>query len=147
MNNALLNNLEAGLPEESRQQLQQTKSGNRQLIKGVDQLLRNPRKKGSTVKQQKQQNRPKVQTEKLSVGETFKRFTPFLKVYTTYINGYSDAAKTLKEARKRNPQFEKWLKEQKKRPECKNLDLASFVVMPVQRIPRYRINLIIVKFY
>jgi hypothetical protein len=137
LNNALLTNLKAGMSEENHQPPQHQKSDNKLKL---DQLLKKPRKKGSTVKAEKSPNKttPTIQAEKLSVGETFKRFTPFLKVYTDYINGYSDASKTLKEARKKNPQFEKWLKEQKKRPECKNLDLASFVVMPVQRIPRYR---------
>lgn len=74
-----------------------------------------------------------------SLGEAFKKITPFLKVYTTYITNYSVAAKTLKECRQQNQQLDSYFKKCKEsKPECRGLDVTSFMILPIQRIPRYK---------
>ena len=77
-----------------------------------------------------------------TIGEAFKKVTPFLKIYTSYITNYSQATKTLKECRTANPELDKFLKKSKETiKECRGLDLSSFLILPIQRIPRYELLL------
>jgi hypothetical protein len=60
---------------------------------------------------------------------------PFLKVYTGYVNNYDQALATLEQCKK-NPQFEEFLNHTKNLPNVDH-DLPSYLIMPIQRIPRY----------
>jgi len=73
------------------------------------------------------------------LGDIFKKIVGFLKVYTNYVQNYGNAIATLEELKK-NKHFASWL-EQTRQKEGVNLDLGSFLIMPVQRVPRYNLLL------
>eukprot|EP00005_Dracoamoeba_jomungandri_P004382 CAMPEP_0174257918 /NCGR_PEP_ID=MMETSP0439-20130205/7015_1 /TAXON_ID=0 /ORGANISM="Stereomyxa ramosa, Strain Chinc5" /LENGTH=553 /DNA_ID=CAMNT_0015341225 /DNA_START=122 /DNA_END=1783 /DNA_ORIENTATION=+ len=62
-------------------------------------------------------------------------------MYTLYINSFDSADERLKTLRKRNSDFDMFVEESKNRPECKKLDLISFLITPIQRLPRYEMLL------
>ena len=75
---------------------------------------------------------------KEGVGAMFKTFAPFLKMYTQYVNNHEIATKSLNEleAKKKS----KWIALNEKAmsdPRNKGLNLSSYLIMPVQRVPRY----------
>ncbi|KAJ3081676.1 hypothetical protein HK102_002203 [Quaeritorhiza haematococci] len=41
----------------------------------------------------------------------------------------------------KNPHFSRWLKERSSKRECKGLSIQGYLIMPVQRIPRYKLLL------
>ncbi|KAH3762712.1 Guanine exchange factor for Rac 30 [Pelomyxa schiedti] len=85
------------------------------------------------------QLRTAVQTDPESpkLGPTFLFICGFLKVYNIYVSNYETAVNTLTEMQKNSPEFVEWLETTQKKPECQNLDIYSFLIQPVQRIPRY----------
>ncbi|KAJ4458017.1 putative RhoGEF domain [Paratrimastix pyriformis] len=62
---------------------------------------------------------------------------PFMKMYTSYVNGFMNSLQTLKEARNNNNSLKNFLKKQQQK--FGNLD--SLMIQPVQRIPRYELLL------
>jgi len=77
-----------------------------------------------------------LKSEKKSIGKIFLAICDFLKVYTVYVNNYSVSFDTLRIAMT-NKHFQAFLEKQKLSPESNQLDFASFLIMPIQRIPRY----------
>eukprot|EP01080_Neovahlkampfia_damariscottae_P003202 gene3202-5518_t len=75
------------------------------------------------------------------IGKTFVEFAPYLKVYPEYINNYDDTIGLLNELQATKKGFDKFLREQIQLPECGNLPLESFLIKPIQRIPRYKLLL------
>jgi hypothetical protein len=57
-------------------------------------------------------------------------------MYTKYVGDYSVALNTVNKLSK-NPDFTKFLKRQRENPTSEGLDLMSYLIMPVQRVPRY----------
>jgi hypothetical protein len=78
-----------------------------------------------------------LQQAKLPVGEILLKFADFLKMYTQYLNNYTEALNTIDKQRS-NVKFQAFLTE--KRKKC-GLDLMSYLIMPVQRVPRYELLL------
>jgi hypothetical protein len=74
-------------------------------------------------------------TQKL--GDVFIKLGPFLKTYTDYSKNYEKAIKTVSANRKTNDRFRALTDGALSLPETQNLDITSFLIMPVQRIPRY----------
>jgi hypothetical protein len=70
------------------------------------------------------------------LGDIFLKMTEYLKVYTAYVNNYNDAFNTLTTLMK-NPRVQECLNNCRARPECEGLEISSFLILPVQRIPRY----------
>lgn len=68
------------------------------------------------------------------------RYADFLKLYTQYLKSYEGSITTLN-ALRNNAALQSFLQTQQKLPECRGQDLASFLIMPVQRVPRYEILL------
>lgn len=56
------------------------------------------------------------------------------KLYASYIQNYNIAFKTINVEKDKNSKFEKFLKTVKT-----NLNLSSYLIMPVQRLPRYKL--------
>lgn len=70
------------------------------------------------------------------LGDIFLRLTDFLKVYTAYVNNYNDAINTIQQL-SQNPVFAKTLISCRDNPETGGHELQSYLIMPIQRIPRY----------
>jgi len=73
------------------------------------------------------------------MAKLFLRLAPALKLYAEYVNNFDHAMQRLQELMK-NPQFMNLLSACKQRSRS-NLDLGSFLIQPVQRLPRYEILL------
>ena len=76
-----------------------------------------------------------------TLGKIFLRMSPYLRSYTSFCNKYDQIYKmyeSLKESRKA---FRKFLEKVEYQPEVKYQALPSFLILPVQRIPRYNLLL------
>eukprot|EP00002_Diphylleia_rotans_P002280 TRINITY_DN1144_c0_g4_i3.p1 TRINITY_DN1144_c0_g4~~TRINITY_DN1144_c0_g4_i3.p1 ORF type:complete len:544 (+),score=111.42 TRINITY_DN1144_c0_g4_i3:60-1691(+) len=71
------------------------------------------------------------------IGDIFVKMGPYLKIYTQYINNYDNAINTLRRQLDRRDMFFDLVETYQKNPKCCGLNLHSFLIMPVQRIPRY----------
>jgi serine/threonine protein kinase len=73
------------------------------------------------------------------LGDLFVRLHSFFKLYMQYINGFDRSAEVLKSSLKHRKFRD--AHDNIKRTEAKLLDMASILIMPVQRIPRYSLLL------
>lgn len=64
----------------------------------------------------------------------------FLKVYTSYVQNFNTSMAAIERV-SRKKDVATYFQQCKEHPEGKSLDLASFLIMPVQRIPRYNLLL------
>jgi hypothetical protein len=77
-----------------------------------------------------------------NLGEKFLLVIPFLKTYTDYFNNFEKVATLIRDARKEDKKFAEWLSRIEKQCRLENkLDLKSYLIQPVQRIPRYNLLL------
>ena len=58
-------------------------------------------------------------------------------MFSHYTGSYDRAVTVLGELTERNRRFQTFITEAAKDPRCNNLNLLSYLIMPVQRIPRY----------
>eukprot|EP01080_Neovahlkampfia_damariscottae_P011797 gene11797-5131_t len=72
------------------------------------------------------------------MGKVCKDLFPFFKSYTVYINNYDKAFQSQLKYEKSIPAFADFLQEQYNKKETHRHKLESFLIMPVQRIPRYK---------
>lgn len=70
------------------------------------------------------------------LGDIFLQFTDFLKVYTAYVNNYNATMSLIHELMQQ-PAVSQKLMECRNLPETNGLEIQSFMIMPIQRIPRY----------
>eukprot|EP01125_Pyxidicula_operculata_P008325 TRINITY_DN2802_c0_g1_i5.p1 TRINITY_DN2802_c0_g1~~TRINITY_DN2802_c0_g1_i5.p1 ORF type:complete len:1190 (+),score=298.97 TRINITY_DN2802_c0_g1_i5:430-3570(+) len=75
-------------------------------------------------------------TEKMQIGDIFMKFVDFLKVYTSYVNNYNKSFMILTELSKNSLVAESLMKS-RSHPDVKGSELQNFLIMPIQRIPRY----------
>lgn len=68
------------------------------------------------------------------IGATLLHYVPQFRLYQMYLEGYDGAIKELAVQRQAKPEFESWLQIMEK---VHNAPLASFLILPVQRLPRY----------
>eukprot|EP00007_Cunea_sp_BSH-02190019_P001933 CAMPEP_0174240512 /NCGR_PEP_ID=MMETSP0417-20130205/19112_1 /TAXON_ID=242541 /ORGANISM="Mayorella sp, Strain BSH-02190019" /LENGTH=805 /DNA_ID=CAMNT_0015319609 /DNA_START=29 /DNA_END=2443 /DNA_ORIENTATION=+ len=80
-------------------------------------------------------------TKKERVGDVFLAMTAYLKLYTQYVQNFNTASTTLQDLKLQSPGLCKLLVECGKSKRAKNKDISSFLIMPVQRIPRYALLL------
>jgi len=73
----------------------------------------------------------------LNIGDIFIRAADTLRCYTAYINNFNNAIATVRDCRKTNPAFSQFLKRVQADPETRMEDLDSFLIAPVQQLPRY----------
>jgi len=71
------------------------------------------------------------------IGDVFFENSKWIKLYKHYVNNYDTAIDFLATLRKKNSKVRKHLKELEYTPVMSNLNLEAFLVVPVQRIPRY----------
>jgi hypothetical protein len=79
-----------------------------------------------------------------NIGRIFKEAAPFFKMYTTYVSNYERAEGTLKQwlTAKSPVGLASFIRAVELQQPCHGLRLMSFLIMPVQRIPRYKMLLV-----
>jgi RhoGEF domain/PH domain len=75
------------------------------------------------------------------IGDVFLRLLPFLKVYRVYTGTYSNALTRLQECQQRYPAFTSYVSEWQAADHQPSLPINAFLIMPVQRLPRYNLLL------
>ncbi|RHZ77063.1 hypothetical protein Glove_186g170 [Diversispora epigaea] len=75
------------------------------------------------------------------LGDIFLNMAPFFKVYSVYVKNFDSALSVINTQLRDNPQFSSFLKVVMKSGQCKHLTLEAYLLMPVQRIPRYKMLL------
>ena len=91
---------------------------NKILLEGIEQRLRN-------------------WSDEQALGDIFIKLTDFLRIYVDYVNNFDNAISLATKLKKKNPEFTKFLLKAEKIPACRGLSFESFLIMPVQRVPRY----------
>ncbi|ELR23936.1 RhoGEF domain containing protein [Acanthamoeba castellanii str. Neff] len=88
---------------------------------------------------------PRVEkwTPHQKLGDIFLQLGLFLKVYTQYVKDYDRARSELAHARKNSLEFGAYITDLEKSNGAKleNKDIFAYLIMPVQRIPRYQLLL------
>ena len=76
------------------------------------------------------------------IGALFKTFAPFLKMYTTYVNNHQRAIERLTDIiQSKRKKFLQFTVAASSDPRCRGNTLQSFLIKPVQRVPRYKLLL------
>eukprot|EP00947_MAST-08B_sp_MAST-8B-sp1_P004845 g4845.t1 len=81
------------------------------------------------------------------VGDVWASLAPFFRVYTEYVRNFGASRDLLKRLRKERPRLDALIKQQEKDDKCKattggaNLNIESFMIKPVARVPRYKLLL------
>lgn len=77
------------------------------------------------------------------LGDLFLQFAHFFKMYTSYVNTHDNATALLKKmaGEKKFEWFQTMERECVMNPKSCNLNLASLLITPIQRIPRYKLLL------
>eukprot|EP01101_Sappina_pedata_P010276 TRINITY_DN6432_c0_g1_i1.p1 TRINITY_DN6432_c0_g1~~TRINITY_DN6432_c0_g1_i1.p1 ORF type:complete len:628 (+),score=173.94 TRINITY_DN6432_c0_g1_i1:1859-3742(+) len=85
------------------------------------------------------ENRLKIWSSTCILSDIFLLMSEFLKTYTQYVNNYSSAINTFVSLSEKKTfiEWEKGLDTSK----CKGLMLKDYLILPVQRLPRYRMLL------
>jgi len=74
------------------------------------------------------------------IADIFINFAPLFKIYTHYTSKYESAMQTFAENREK-PAFKTFCEIRRKDPYANGQTLPSFLIMPIQRIPRYTLLL------
>ncbi|KAJ3332011.1 hypothetical protein HDU76_001573 [Blyttiomyces sp. JEL0837] len=80
---------------------------------------------------------PNWDPERTCLGDIWAKRGPFLKIYSSYYANFTTALSVISDEMGKNPTFAAFLKNAARLPECKSLRFDAFLIMPVQRIPRY----------
>jgi len=75
------------------------------------------------------------------LGDLFVRMIDLFRVYTQYVKNFNNAITTIQEAKSKNQAFKIFLKHALEDPGAQNLDLQAYLIIPIQRIPRYKLLL------
>lgn len=75
-----------------------------------------------------------------NVAAAFLKLAPYFKLYSVYAYDYKQIVSFLQEMHRSNPRLAAFILTQETRPEVSN-KLAALLIVPIQRIPRYRLLL------
>ncbi|KAG9300246.1 hypothetical protein G9A89_011319 [Geosiphon pyriformis] len=89
---------------------------------------------------ERQQNKP-WNAQDGCLGDIFLNMGPFFKMYSIYVKNFNYALAMIDAQIRENPTFSAFLKDVIKTGQCKGLTLQAYLIMPVQRIPRYKLLL------
>ncbi|KAI9595766.1 Dbl homology domain-containing protein [Syncephalis fuscata] len=76
-----------------------------------------------------------------TIGDLFIEKMPSLECYVAYCANHMEATAKLQLLLQTDPRLNHWLKRRQSDPLCRNLDLASFLLQPMQRVTRYALLL------
>ncbi|KAM9990812.1 hypothetical protein ACTFIY_006864 [Dictyostelium cf. discoideum] len=69
-----------------------------------------------------------------SIGEVFNYLENSVQCYSTYVNNYNNSIKALEDCKRDNEKFVEFLVDQREKA---SIELPGYLIMPVQRMPRY----------
>ncbi|KAI8873406.1 Dbl homology domain-containing protein, partial [Ramicandelaber brevisporus] len=75
------------------------------------------------------------------LGDIFLETAPFLKMYSLYIKNFQGALSVISQQMNANTNFTRFLQSASLHRECRNLSFQHHLILPVQRIPRYKLLL------
>ncbi|CCJ31093.1 unnamed protein product [Pneumocystis jirovecii] len=75
------------------------------------------------------------------LGDIFLQMGPSLKIYSIYCLNFSSALSTIEHEFKENPIFNMFIKKPELKKVCNGLNLQSYLLSIVQRVPRYKLLL------
>ncbi|KAJ1724449.1 hypothetical protein LPJ53_001290 [Coemansia erecta] len=75
------------------------------------------------------------------LGDIFLSMAPFLKMYSLYLRNFRSALADISRWLGTNQAFAQFIQAANARPECRGLSFQSYMLLPVQRIPRYKLLL------
>ncbi|RHZ79866.1 hypothetical protein Glove_140g139 [Diversispora epigaea] len=75
------------------------------------------------------------------ISDIFLQNAPFLKMYTYYLKNFPHAIETMEKLKKNSKEFKKFLQSNATKPELGGLSFNSYLSLPIQRIPRYKLLL------
>ncbi|EFA83668.1 pleckstrin domain-containing protein [Heterostelium album PN500] len=78
-----------------------------------------------------------VWDDKPKMGDIFCNNTSFIKLYKHYVNNYDKSIVSLKQCKEKNSEFRNFVKTLDYSEKFSGLNVESFLILPVQRIPRY----------
>ncbi len=105
------------------------------IFKGLETILAANRKLLASLAKRLEKWHPNM-----CVGDVFGFIDGMLPFYTEYIQNYTEAVRMLKREQ-RKKLFKEFLSQKKLDPRSKGRELDQFLIMPVQRIPRYNLLL------
>jgi len=81
--------------------------------------------------------RPRIEnwTPEQTLGDIFLRLTAVMKIYTQYISNYTNSTLTQRRLLHTSAEWKEWKAAQEAK--ANGMTLASFLIMPIQRVPRY----------
>ena len=71
------------------------------------------------------------------LGDFFMKVTDFLRIYVDYVNNFDLAINFITSQKQSNKALKQFLTKTERLPACRGLTIESFLIMPVQRVPRY----------
>lgn len=74
------------------------------------------------------------------IGSVFLELAPYFKIYFVYAYNYKRTSDLIEESMKESPKLKDFIGVQERRPEV-GTKLASLLITPVQRLPRYKLLL------
>ena len=75
------------------------------------------------------------------VAGTFKMFAPAFQLYSKFVVQFDSSIAFLTMAREKRKSLSRFLEKCRKNERCNGLTLESYLIMPVQRVPRYKMLL------
>ncbi|KAJ1982566.1 hypothetical protein H4R33_004999 [Dimargaris cristalligena] len=77
----------------------------------------------------------------IRIGDIFLSVAPFFKMYSVYIRNFHRAVTLLRTTVDTHPPFRQFVRQVNARSDLKNLTIDSYLMLPIQRLPRYRLLL------
>jgi len=109
---------------------------NKELLKSLEDWFRSKKLLNDGI-----QVDPNIKESDRALGKIFLRMTPFLKSYKTYCSRYDSNFKLVQERKKNLKKFKQFCEKIEFQPQVNFASLDSFLILPVQRIPRYNLLL------
>ncbi|KAJ1961165.1 hypothetical protein IWQ62_003960 [Dispira parvispora] len=82
-----------------------------------------------------------VQQPDERLGSVFLRNSAFIRIYSVYVNNFDNATKLLSDLEKQRKKITKFLALARRHPDHNQLNLLGYLLLPVQRVPRYKLLL------
>ncbi|EFC47749.1 rho guanine nucleotide exchange factor [Naegleria gruberi] len=75
----------------------------------------------------------------MMIGDIFEKSIPYFRIYENYLETYESCMNKIRQVRAQNKEFDTWIKKRKSHPRSRNLEINSLLVVPVQRVVRYKL--------